>query len=375
MRVAVAPHSSSADQATKTTCSRAVALAGFYGYGNFGDDLMAVIFGRHLQSCGTPCRVFRLCAPYAAAAGLPVAESVDHLLDGVDTVVWGGGGLLVSWNERRFRKAFSGVVEESEALIAAARARGLRLIAMSIGGSGEPISSLTPAYREAVVTHASHVTVRHPGDVSALAARGIVADYFPDVVWQTPVLFPQPVKRARERLRIGIDLYGANLAREGAQYFVVLLQALIWMRRDCTFVLLNSRNATVAGARRLDRVLRGRNVERYRFHHLEEDLATIASLDLVLSSRLHMSVVALAYGVPAISLYSEAKTRRLFADLSLTDVTCSHRQVPSLVRQLASPSRLADLLRRYPHPDVARLVCASRGHLDYLSAWTGGPRA
>lgn len=351
--------------------SRGVALVGFYGYGNFGDDLMAVIFGRHLRSRGIPCRIFQLCAPYAASAGLPVADSIDALLGQSDILVWGGGGLLVSWNERRFRKWFPGVAEKSAALIAEARRRKLPIIALSIGGSGASTPSLTPAYREAVVTSAAHITVRSPADLPALAARGISADYFPDIVWQTPTLFPQSLSRIGERTRIGIDVYGANLTRQAAQYFVGIIQVLIRLRPDCTFVLLNSRNASQGGDRRLDHLLHGRNVERHRFHRLEEDLATIASLDLVLSSRLHMSVVALAYGVPVIPVFVEAKTRRLFADLDLAQLTCSHLQMPSLMRLLASPARLSQWLRCYPHPDVARLARESRGHLDCLSAWVG----
>jgi polysaccharide pyruvyl transferase WcaK-like protein len=358
---------------TAVTRSRGVALAGFYQHGNFGDDLMAVLFGRHLRSLGAPARVFRLCAPYAESCGLPVARSLDELLDGADTLVWGGGGLLVPLDGARFRRMFPGVAEESAALVASARRRGMRLVLLSVGGAGVPPVGLAPEYRAELVARADHITVRNRDDAIQLAALGRSAEYFPDVLWRTATTFPQP-HSPRTGLRIGLDLNVHNLRRHQATYWLALIQSLIWLRRDCTFILINTQNASMPGQRKLERCLHGRALQRYRFRHLHEDLQLLASLDLLLSTRLHAALVALAYGVPAISLFAEGKTRLLFSELGLSHLCCGHAQVPWLCRLLASPRRLDDFLAEYPHPHVAALARDSRGHLDRLTELVAPPR-
>ena len=127
--------------------------------------------------------------------------------------------------------------------------------------------------------------------------------------------------------------------------------------------------------RKLDRLLRGPHVESYQFRHLEEDLSTLASLDLLLSMRLHAAVVALAYGVPVIPLFVEDKTSVFFRELGLGRLLCRHAHVPWLSRLLASRTRLDAFLAGYPHPDTATLARESRGHLELLTRLVAPPPA
>ena len=346
--------------------SHGVALAGFYGHGNFGDDLMAIIFGRHLQALGVPFRIYRLCTPYAAPFDLPVAHTIDELLEGADTLIWGGGGLLVPWDARRFERSFPGVAEEFATLVATAKRRGMRLLAASVGGSEYNDASLSPAYKADFVAAAESITVRNRGDCAHLSALGYKAEYFPDVVWQTATHFPLTPTRG-PGLRIGLDLYAENLQRRHALYLLPLIQLLIWRRSDCRFIFLNSRNASQSGEQRLGRLFFGNNVQHYRFQHPADDIATLASLDLLLSTRLHTPMVALQYHVPVLSLFGEGKTRLLCSELGLMEYAYTHRDVPHLFSLLASRRRLDCFLSNYRFPELAVLAGGSRGHLDRLT--------
>ena len=57
-----------------------VALAGYYGAGNFGDDLAAVVLGLALRRRGVPVRVYGLCEPCARRFGFETASSRAKLL-------------------------------------------------------------------------------------------------------------------------------------------------------------------------------------------------------------------------------------------------------------------------------------------------------
>ena len=57
-----------------------VALAGYYGRGNFGDDLMAVLFGFALRQAGADFTIYRLGREEADRFGFKTADSARELL-------------------------------------------------------------------------------------------------------------------------------------------------------------------------------------------------------------------------------------------------------------------------------------------------------
>ncbi len=167
-----------------------VGLVGFYGHGNFGDDLMAVIIGLFLKQAGIPFSVFRLCQPYAEAFQFNVAHSADELIEDTQVLLWGGGGLLIPWSNLTYNLLFPGVAEEFGNLIRAARRRGLRFCACSVGGNGDHPVRLTPDYKHSFVEAAEYMSVRDPQDLALLERFGVRGDYFPDIVWRAPTLLP-----------------------------------------------------------------------------------------------------------------------------------------------------------------------------------------
>lgn len=347
--------------------SNGVALAGFYGHGNFGDDVMAALFGRHLRSRQIPFRVSRLCAPYAEEFGLPVAHSTDQLLAGADTLIWGGGGLLVPWEAAAYERRFPGVAAECAQLVNTARERRLRIAVLSVGGGHVQTAPLVPQYKADLLDAAELITVRNRADLARVRSLGRNAEWFPDIVWQASSLAPAPGPRSPcRRPRIGIDLYAANLRHHHARPFLLLLQFAVLRHRSVEFVIFNSRNASIPDNHRLGSILRGPNVRRHRFHRAATDLAELASLDLLLTSRLHTAVVAMQYGVPCLSLFAEEKSRLLFSELGLADHVYTLRNSPRLLRLLARSNMVEQIRRTWSRPDCAALARESHGHLDRL---------
>ena len=342
-----------------------VALAGFYDAGNFGDDLSAVLFGLALRRHGIPFSVYGLCEPYARRFGFERAASPAQLLAGAGAFIWGGGGLLVSWSRVTYRLLFPASASRLEALVDAAVASRIPVMLASVGGDGRPVRRLTPAYKASLVRAARSITVRNPQDVEALQPWVHRAACFPDIVWGLGLV--RPVQRRRsERLRVGLDFYPSNLIRQGALHLLPSLQAVVNTRQDCDFVCIDTTNASRKPYRGLGGVLRGANVSRYQFRDLDEDLAFIASLDAVLSSRFHVPIVAMQCGVPAVSVFAERKTRLLYANLGLEHLSFHHRRSGDLLSRMENRADFDRLLGEYTFPDVARLGAGSLGHVDVL---------
>ena len=343
-----------------------VALAGFYGRGNFGDDLAAVLFGLFLKRIRVPVRVYKLCASLSGEFGLEAARTADELLDDAQLLVWGGGGLLAPWADRTYGLLYPGVAEEYDSLIGAALRRGVPLSALSVGGTGAYPSPLTPRYKQRLLESATYVSVRNPQDLALLARHRVAGDYFPDVVWQTATQFPAERTRS-DRRRIGIDVYPSNLLRQKALHLAAWLQLIVWKRRDCEFVLLDTTNARVKAYRGLGVLVRGRNARTYQFHDLRQDLQVLASLDLMVTTRLHAWMACVGYGVPAISLAGEKKTTLLLENLRMEDACFGRGRSGRFLRLMLSKDRLERFLRDFPFPDVARLRAESDGHFRRLS--------
>jgi len=342
-----------------------VALAGFYHAGNFGDDLSAVLFGLALRRFGIPFVVYGLCEPYAERFNIEREADPVRALDGADALVWGGGGLLVSWSPVTYRLLYPAAASRLDRLVRAALRGGIPVLLSSVGGDGRPLRALRPRYKARLVGAARSVTVRNPQDRDALRPLNRDAAYYPDIAWGLSRVLPLERRRGR-RLRIGIDLYPSNLIRQGALHLLPRLQAAVNARRDCDFVCVDTTNASCRPYRGIGGVIRGANVLRYQFRDLDEDLAFVGSLDAVFSSRFHLPIVAMQCGVPAVSVIAERKTRLLYDNLGLERFCVGPDRLGGLLSQICGGAGLEGLIRDFEFPDVVRLGAASCGHGETL---------
>jgi hypothetical protein len=345
--------------------SRHIALVGYFGRGNFGDDCSAVLLGLALRQAGFSFSIYRLCEAYAKPFGFPIATSPEGVLEGADVLLWGGGGLLVPWPDLLYRALFPGVASEFANLVTRATGKEIRLTACSVGGDGSRTSRLTPAYKEFFARSAAFMTVRNPQDLAILERFGVPGACFPDLMWLAGELLPLPVRKPGG-MRIAIDLYPSTLLRRFAPYLLPVLQSLLHGRQDCQFFFLDSTNAGCKPYRGLGRFIHGANASPYQFSSPESDLQFLASLDLLISSRLHTPVVAFQYGVPAISLLAEKKTTLLFSNLGLDNLSYGHRRILDLYRLLSCKQSLDAFLRNFRFPDIQALRCGAAGHLRFL---------
>lgn len=341
---------------------------GYYGYGNFGDECYAVLYGEELRKAGHSPAIFRLGSEYGRPFGLHGVSSMDDLLGDADVLLRGGGALLMP--RRSLLHWVKSPRDEAESFESTRRAirSGIRLAASSVGGDGSIVKSLSPSYRDEFVRAASLITVRNPEDVATLQGLGVASEYFPDLLWLLGENVSTPV-HSSGGMRIAFDFYPSTLLRNFAPYLVPLLRQLVNRRKDCQFYFLDSTTKGVRPYAGLARLIGGSNVRRHQFSGFEDSLEFLGSLDLLVSSRLHVPMAALQFGVPVLSVLAEKKTLIALANSGLSHLSFGHRRMPELYRLLSCRKSLDVFLRDYRFPDLPSLRAGASGHIRRLNEW------
>ena len=340
-----------------------IALFGNYNDHNFGDDLMAVMFGHFLQLSDIDLSVYKLCRQYAEPYGFQVADSIDTLLAGKDLLIFGGGGSLCD------RIQFSEQYEADRCqVIMQAQQKDLPIYGFSLGGTGRHPRPILP-FQQMFLKAVRFLSVRNPQDVHWVKQINphIRVDCYPDIVWQTSACFPKQ-RRPHQRPVIGIHLHATPLIRRRAIYVPVLLSAIVRLRRDVDFVLID-----ITGKKEnMDRLKKwfghGSNVKYYQFDKLDTDLDVLSSLDLVCSTQLHVGVTCMSYGIPFISVFGHPKTKLFLDNLQLSFLYYEHRHMPALCSLLLSSRLLGNFLGTFKPPGIDRLQMESLGHFEMLRA-------
>lgn len=352
----------------RTRSKPRVAVAGAYRNGNFGDDLMATITARWLHNLGVEHQLWGLCEPYHQDFGFDIRRSADSILAGADMLVWGGGGFLIPQRQSTFRRLFShGWNERAADLLTSAVHRQIPTYAISVGGGDQDVAprDFLPAKRS-FLEKMRGMTVRNQSDLQIARPFNVPAQYFADMVWLTSTEFPMPPRDPGVR-RIGIDVYFSNILAQRSLGLLPLLMRVTAARPDLEFILMDGTNRSVKSYRGLGLLITGGNVHRYQFQHLTADLRLLSSLDLLISSRLHTVVTALSYGVPAISVIGEGKTRVMLKQIERPQLVYGNDRLDELEALLTNPAALESFVEKFPYPDLPALQKSALGHRHRLA--------
>ena len=303
-----------------------VGLVGFYGPGNYGDELFLEVFRQYLGPVADVGVVFESATrPYFTR---PVREVVRDY----DAIVIGGGDLLVPWGlgdrywltdylRRPVHVVGVGVPtwrEEKPAVVAALRAflqhRNIRSI------------TARDAESAAWIRERLRPRVEVASSADLVFALELPAAHRPS---------RRPILGIVVRWRDGGDDYTAVrvLASRGRELGY----------RTRTIVLatgeVRARDQAAFDAAKLD-------VDEHIYADSLEPLTrTIGECTMLASHKFHGTVVAVSYGIPSISMSTTDKNRNLMRRLGRPDLLCAFDD-PSLPDRLENPPRPLDLAIR-----------------------------
>jgi polysaccharide pyruvyl transferase WcaK-like protein len=321
-----------------------VGLVGFYGPGNYGDELFREVFRQHLAPDLDLDVVFD--SPTRPYFHRPVRDVVrEH-----DAIVIGGGDLLVPWGlgDRYWLTDY------------------LRR-PVHIVGVGVP--TWRPA-RPNVVAQLGRF-VRH-GNVRSITARDEES-----AAWIREHLRPRVEVEAAADLVFALDLppverpagspvLGINVRwREGNDDYAAV-RALAARGRALGYrlraIVLSTGDVRRQDERAFEALaIDGPDVERIASDDLATLTRAIGECTMLASHKFHGTVVATAYGIPAISMSTTDKNRNLLRRLGRPELVCAFDDPTLPDRLVGEPSP--------PDPAVrAQMVKAATDALDRLRA-------
>lgn len=297
-----------------------VGLVGFYGPGNYGDELFLDVFRQHLGAAVDLRVIFD--SPTRPYFDRPVRDAVrEH-----DALVIGGGDLLVPWGlgDRYW--------------LADYLRRPVHII-----GVGVP--TWRPA-KSAVVEGLSRFA-RHSN------VRSIVARDEESAAWIRDHLRPRVAVEVAADLVFALDLPAVERPTDPPALGITVrwrdrnddysaVRALASRGRDLGYrlrtIVLSTGDVRVLDERAFaELAIDGPDVE----HVVSDDLATltraIGECTMLASHKFHGTVVATAYGVPAISLSTTDKNRNLMRRLGRPELVCAFDDPALPDRLVADP--------------------------------------
>lgn len=302
-----------------------VAVSGYYGFGNTGDEAIALAVSRELRARGArpvllsndPAATARECDCESAARMNPAA--LLGTLARAQVVLSGGGGLLQDKTSARTLSYYLGVIR-------AARLLGKRVVVFN-----QSIGPLSPegGRRVARALKGVQVIVRDRGSLATLEALGVKGELGGDPAL---LLTPTPGVRA-ERDTVVVAPRG-DVRDATATLYEVTRKLRRSGRRVVALSFMPDQDDPAAASLGADQVVSTRDPQLA--------LDTIAASGFVVGVRLHAVILAAAAGVPFTGVAYDPKVLGF----------CKDAGAPSYPTFLDAPALLREVSARTP-PDWA----------------------
>ena len=310
-----------------------VGIFGWFHTGNYGDELMAIYVAKALREIGVSPLVFSARAELAQQHGLRTTDDLDAFFAEIAFCVFAEGGCLVdagdSGNEKRGRY---------DSLSAAALQHGKIVYPFSIGGNGtgagaRPKGGLGQLWHRGVF---GETIVRLEGDLALVDSFGATkATQLPDMLWEAADFLlgeglAQRAPKADRPLRIGVNFLRRLVPEDFEE----------WVGENTpegveVHWLAVHTESRVKGELRADRETD--RVKVFRHQDPLQLLRFVGTLDLLVSSKLHVGLTALSQGTTFLSCHGRPKTHAQLRELE-----------PALVRDEDAKALLEHVFRDGP---------------------------
>ena len=335
-----------------------IALFGWYMYGNFGDDVMAVMLSRVIKAEGFHPVVYKLPRYLAESEGIERADTIEALLDGAAACVLGGGGLLVSGDHPAFT-AFLTLDDEFRRIARICSDSAIPVWGVSIGGTGGGCAArLYPGLATLLASGVIRgVTLRLQGDKPLLDAFDIPSQHFPDIVFLAPDFWPSASTTGRRKVLVTNNLGDSFAGR-----------TLVGFLNRCgpRVLGLAARDVGTQHASVVDGDYQPTGRRRFLYEDIQGLADLLSDAKAIVSSKLHLGIFGMTYGALFFSYDGKAKTIAQLQELGLESQILSARDLPRFVATLRTGyAAEQEAMSRI----VPGLRAAARGHLTALSAF------
>ncbi|MDT0684540.1 polysaccharide pyruvyl transferase family protein [Roseicyclus sp. F158] len=340
-----------------------VALFGYYSYGNLGDNLMAYLLSRHIKTLGHQPIVFTKSPEFMAGWDVELISDITALINQSDVIVFGGGGLLIP--RRNLSSQQKDFNDDLGAAVRAATAKGIPQLGISLGGAGKSLEQIAPIERHNLVRALKYVTLRNSEDVQLLEQAGIQGAFHNDMVWTTADKVPVSRGSGNGRRRIGFNLYLTQSRRY--KLLRKILQIIVRLRPDLDFVFLEIHPGPNGAFKAFAPKRLPKNCTRKTLADVEDACREAASLDLLVSTRLHLGVMTMSYGGTTIAYAGQEKTRLLYKRIGRESLFWESPNLLRFLRCFLLPGALAKTIAIGRSNDVSEGMRDAHQHYVKLT--------
>ena len=343
-------------KSTQASGSNKVGVWGWFQTGNYGDELMALYVAEVFRQIGVECVVFGLRPELAEKYDLASTDDADAFFSQIAFCVFAEGGCLVDAGDSGNVKG-----ERYAELSAAAKKHGdVAVYPFSIGGNGRsegtPKGRLGDLWGDGTFRD---TVVRLPGDVGLVESFGGRASCVPDMLWEAAQVLGCEVERNQGgRRRIGINF----LRRLVPDDFCEWVEANVPEDIEVYWLAVHTEKR-VKGELRAES--ESDRVKVFRHGDPLELLRFLGTLDIVVSSKLHVGLTGLSQGATFLSCCGRPKTHAQLGEVS-PELVRDEEPKELLASVFANPERFMDLV---PWQRVAELRGAAAENREWLRRW------
>ncbi|WP_037313416.1 polysaccharide pyruvyl transferase family protein [Ruegeria halocynthiae] len=340
-------------------------LWGAYQQGNFGDDLMAVLFAKKLEAMGHSVEVYGISTREAQKNGLTVNRDAMDGIRKADAVVMGGGAVLKEAQLlRMIVKSAPRKIEQRYLTLRRAAIRYNKPVYFTSIGSDSIRGFRDISLARRYLFKSDCVkggTVRLNRDVPLLNERSITAAFYPDVLMGTAKHIDQdPADWQYDTPRILL-----NFHKRHTHVGHAIVDHIRKTVPNAEILVTRSHLAESGFTYEWDG--KDRDLTLMPYEDCMDFCQKLRTMSLVLSSKLHVGLTAMSYGVPFISVGGRGKVRAQLEQLNLQDlcyVDPKSADIPVIL------SRVSDIKTRLDQmlPEIAE---GSKGHFQWLERTLG----
>ena len=281
-------------------------------YANYGDDLQAIAFAQLIKGMGYEVKLYQLEDSLASTYDIESVADIDSLCKDVNLCIIAGGALLTpfSWLKRHIHKAAIEYEQDFKDLFRASLKYPIKFCAISMGGDGalRVPSKWYSKYRIKFFESESFIngTVRLAGDVEQMKKFGKEFVYYPDMLFQTPRYFNHETLSPTTKYRVGINF------KKGKYLDQKLLNAIFGYAEthdDMEFHFTTTHMQKIGLNYQYTPSCESKNIFIDRYESPSQLLGVLASMDIFITSMLHLGLTGLTVGTPFISYRGPGKTK------------------------------------------------------------------
>lgn len=292
--------------------SKNVAIWAPLRYANYGDDLQAIAFGLMIKKMGYEVKLFQLEDSLSDYYGLRSVSNIDQLCVNTNLCIIAGGALLTPFNfiKRKLHRAAIEYEKDFADLLEATKKYSTKFCAISIGGDGVKRTPWKYYSKSRIDFFKSdrfmNGTVRLLGDVEQMKVFGKNFIYYPDMLFQTPYIFEYNKLPESGKYRVGLNL------KKGKYLDKKLINDIInysTEHDDIEFHFTTTHMEKIGLDYQYVPKEINQNIIIDKYKSPSQLLGVMASMDIFITSMLHLGLTGITMGTPFISYRGPGKTK------------------------------------------------------------------